>query len=383
MDNILFELMENKGFIKNQKVNADAIFHASLIELVDFIEESREVTSLETIQPHQSIFVHSASASLGGGRSPCMFIDCRLKNIAKLAQFAAFYSDQVYIKNILTDHSPHENQRLLDTDDSLRRKIYDDLIILHELRPLIESGLIRPVSTPNYCSHRLIKHGLGDDADRRFTNEHKRLSKLFLEQASIELANRREYFGVRFQGSEELIEHGSMLSVFRDIPDAIKNMPKIHARILSGETVPLSTYAKKKLKLHLLLVDTVFEAIAFHLTSSQCLGTSLLTERTLEVETINSFSENTRLESRNRIAQEHLTTIVPFANDVNVGDLVKLRHREEESFILFRKALNTAIDEYKKQKGNFTKQDAKSLYSDVIAPQLATLDIKMKAAKKD
>jgi hypothetical protein len=78
-----------------------------------------------------------------------------------------------------------------------------------------------------------------------------------------------------------------------------------------------------------------------------------------------------------------LSSIVPFIEDVALADIMKLRKREEESFISYRQALNKAIDTFRSSGDDFTVHDAQALHADVIAPSLATLDRSVEEAKKD
>ena len=63
-------------------------------------------------------------------------------------------------------------------------------------------------------------------------------------------------------------------------------------------------------------------------------------------------------------------------------DVVNLREREPEAFVLFRKALSGAIDDVKSA-GALTPSEARSIYGDVIAPGLAKLDQTIKTARKN
>jgi len=53
-----------------------------------------------------------------------------------------------------------------------------------------------------------------------------------------------------------------------------------------------------------------------------------------------------------------------------------------DAFLLFRKALNDAIDECRKQKTNFSEDDANAIYQDILRPRLANLNQKVKTARK-
>lgn len=119
------------------------------------------------------------------------------------------------------------------------------------------------------------------------------------------------------------------------------------------------------------------------MATSLSLGTMFLTERALDIELLRQLSADTSIEQRNRLLQKYLTCIVPFIDSVHPIDLVKLRQGEEASFILFRHALTRAIDEYKGQKAELTERDAKSIYGDIIQPQLARLDSKVNSARRN
>ena len=86
---------------------------------------------------------------------------------------------------------------------------------------------------------------------------------------------------------------------------------------------------------------------------------------------------------RNSIAFEALTSHVPFLPDISLKNLLKLRSREKECFILYRAALNRTINDFKCRGSGFTKHNAKELYDDVLAPELARMDRKVKQATKD
>ena len=81
--------------------------------------------------------------------------------------------------------------------------------------------------------------------------------------------------------------------------------------------------------------------------------------------------------------QKHLTSLVPFLGDVPPASVLKLRQREEESFLTYRQALNKAIDDVRAQRSDFSEREARSIYSDVVAPELARLDRAVKTARRE
>ncbi len=158
MPHILFELLENAGFIKETVINTEQIARAKRSWLVDAAVQSAELSPASSISNAGSIFSHTASLSLSGGMWPCANIECRLNRAKELAQFAAFYSDRVIMNNgLFTSVGRFEQADL----DEARSAFHDELEILIVLRPLIESGLIVPVTmSTNTCFHCLGRRAL-------------------------------------------------------------------------------------------------------------------------------------------------------------------------------------------------------------------------------
>jgi SpoVK/Ycf46/Vps4 family AAA+-type ATPase len=154
------------------------------------------------------------------------------------------------------------------------------------------------------------------------------------------------------------------------------------SQAIQGQLVPLGQNIRKRLKVHDELAEIVGNNIAYEIAKAQSLNTTLLTSKSFFPCFLNAISNNPDIEQRNLIAMQHLSSIVPFAEDIEIKELVKLRERESLSFINYRKALNDAIDELRSSKTVFTEREARVLYSDVIAPNLASLERSVNDAKK-
>ena len=139
----------------------------------------------------------------------------------------------------------------------------------------------------------------------------------------------------------------------------------------------------KDLGLHIEYAHDIVTNAIFGLATSNCLNTTFLTDNDLHIHFLNSLHSIFEISRRNLIAEKYLTSIVPFLEDIELKNIIKLRRREAEAFILYRKALNDAIDSFISYSGSFSEKDAQSLYADVIAPSLAQLDTKIKKAKRD
>jgi len=145
----------------------------------------------------------------------------------------------------------------------------------------------------------------------------------------------------------------------------------------------LSLSVASKLQAQRRFAWTVANSATFGILSSKVLKTSFLTDNPLDISFLKAVASRPEIDSRNEIAFKHLTSLVPFVADMRIPDLLKLRKREEEAFLNYRKALNEAIAEFRSLSSDFTEKEARQIYSDVIQPRLAALDKRVKVAKKD
>jgi hypothetical protein len=183
-------------------------------------------------------------------------------------------------------------------------------------------------------------------------------------------------------GPEPFFEH-EIVSSLPTVPEEIRSRPSILKRIERGETVPLSKTLSKELKLHIDFAHIAVSSVIHGLATSTSLGSSFLTGSDIEIRFLNSLQPSMELADRNQIAFDHLSSMVPFIEDVELPDVIKVRKREEDAFIAFRGALNSAIDEFTAASSNFSEKQAEQLYADVIMPSVASLNQRVKLAKKD
>ena len=160
--NPLLEFLENIGVLHDLTVDVNRIRALTANQLTDLVDEAALITSAEQLEPTVGTMTHAASLSLGGSAERCTSLSCRLKNVDQLIQFAAFYSDRVFIDNFFTQH-----RRSVKQEDMSERQfaLFNDLKVLVRLRPLIEVGLIVPVSIGGglggKCVHCWAKDAFG------------------------------------------------------------------------------------------------------------------------------------------------------------------------------------------------------------------------------
>lgn len=382
MNHLLFELLENAGFLKGSTINIDRIARAKRSELVSVAEQSAELTPTSSVTNCDPVFSHTASLTLGGGPTPCVWGECRIKRARELVQFASFYSDRIFVNNNLFSSSG----RLAQTPiDEARFAFEDELKIILVFKPLIESGLIVPVTpTTTLCYHCLGKSVLPSEDRKRFDRTFREYAQRFERETKTTLEYLEDgQVGLNITGNEKLIEHGAHFQDWGEIKQFAAEHPQLAQRLHKQKNFSLSKAQRKKFEVDADMAHSLFNDIGFEMAVSQCLKSSIVTSREVHVEILHDFVRSAELNRRNALIQKHLTCIVPFLNDVPTHDLLALRKGEEDAFIAFRQAFGKAVDEYLKSKRiKLTELDAVAIYRDLIEPELARLNQKVNSASK-
>ncbi len=378
--NEVLNILQEQDLLGKKGPKSSTISSLSLSELVDITEKIDCVVRTGHHPINDPVFSYSASLGLGGGALECGNLDCRISRINNLARFALMYSNRVFINSFFTKY------RYIKSDEEFRlakKSLYDDLIVLHQIRPLLQHGYISLVSPEmDICFSCQAKEILGENASKRFDRQYKRLQQDYLARMTAECKMDDALYAFTCAGPHPYFECKTV-RVYTETPSALMNRPKIMARVRSGKVVPMSKTLTKELGLNVEEAHFVATNAIHGLTTSRRLNTTFLTEHDLHISFLNSLHAAPEIRERNYIALKHLTSIVPFVADVALIDLIKLRQREEEAFILYRQGLNAAIRKFARPGKEFTEQDAHELYADVIAPSLAVLEHKVNKAKRD
>jgi hypothetical protein len=379
----IFSRIRRSGLGGPKGPKDEKIQSAPISALEDLSEQLSVCTSSAKLTRAKNMYAHAASLSLGGGRQWCASLGCRLQRAHELAQFAALYSDRIYVDNFLSEYHWAPRATTAAGELALRQKFLDDLKVLYALKPCIEAGVIVPFSRPiGLCAHCLAGEHLGSDGRRRLSRLYTSLVRRHEEEIRITIQLERGLYIIAFDGPELLVDHGNARYSMTSPPSGLAEMPKILARVASGERVVLSHYARNNMDIDKMLADRVIQNVAFELTASQSLGSTFLTDRQIHISALEAIGGDASQARRNAVVRQHLTAMVPFLDDLSIDDLTKVRANEAESFLAFRTALTRAIDDYRSKTGAFTAATAKELYSDVIEPALARLDRSVRGARR-
>jgi hypothetical protein len=259
----------------------------------------------------------------------------------------------------------------------------DDITLILHIYPLIKQDLIVLVTEDDLCMNCLGKAlGFGPKGRGDFKRAWDDLANEFLDRLSVTAALRQGEMLTEVSCPKPYSECARVLT-WQQVPTALLSRTRIMSQLSKGTQVALSKTMIKALDLHHDLAGDIVHSVAYHAITNRYLSASFLTNKELELAFLNRASGDTTLEWRNAIAMKYLTALVPFTIDVPVNKLSTLRSREAESFLRFRSAFNKALAEFGNRDAGFSVKVAQQIYGDVLAPELARLDDKVKRAKRD
>lgn len=378
--NQFLNIINETDLLTKDGPNPSAIDSLDISKMVGLSEALEQAIKTEYSPSKNIITSHVASSGLSADSSECNYLGCRLERINQLARFALMYSNKVFLRSFFTKYSYLESQ---DHLERAKEELYNDLTVLYEIKPLIEQGYIQLYAPEvNICFSCQARQFIGDNAATKLDIAYKCLEKDFLENMTVEAEYRDDEYAFTCNGPKKYFDH-SQIKINPDSPLALQKRPLISKKILQGQKVKLSKSLISDLGLHQEYAHDVVSNAVYGLSASTCLNSTYLTENDLHIQFLNNLQPDYDISRRNIIAAKHLSSMVPYIEDVDLKDILKLRRREEEAFIQYRQALNKAMDEFIRSKTNFTEKDAKSLHADVIAPSIAALDIRVSQAKKD
>ena len=333
MTSLIIEQLENADLISGNSVNREKIHSLNLSEILDIANESVELTTIEENKNDHTGFSHSASLSLGGSSYPCSSLQCRLDKVKHLAQFAALYSDRIYIHNFFADHLNHLDRKTPPNEEWLRKRFATDVAIYGFLRPLITAGYIIPVTPPRYCSHCFVEHILGHDDDKNLHRVFNGLIDRYTDSITATLYWHPGRYDVHIRGPESLIEHGFVGGRSLNEPPRDKLPARIPSNQAKGH-IDLQKQEISQLDLDRYLAAEVFESVLFEAAIAQILGANFLCERSLHIEILQKISKSPEHNCRNQAILDHLSCLVPFIANASPKDLLKLRNEETEAFLV-------------------------------------------------
>lgn len=360
-----FYYLEDLG-IHNQETAIKRVLDATedeLLEIVQYIHDTIPTNLL--YKETRTLFNFIANSTLGGAPHPCSSLDCRLDNINKLSRFAALYADNVLIPS---PFDKYHNKESIEKDI-----LIGDLLVLFEIRPLLEAGII------NFTSNEIpLCVECLSSAIKEFRNLEEEL-KVWDSIISDEFLNNIKFFldnendpSLLLVGPDEYGFHGEMYIKFRYyVPEAFKPY------IRRGEIVELPRDAVIKERIVDFLVAPILDDLVLQNIIGSETDITFLTHRDIDIQVLNAFHSKEEFEISNNM-YKGLSHLLPLVENVSLENIIKLREAEGEAFQVYRDALTEVVSdlEFKDEKS------FKKAYKEIIKPELNKIELILKNNKK-
>jgi hypothetical protein len=341
----LFELFRKKGV--SRKGFKETVGNWTTFQIGDFLEQCEGIAPyVKSTDLGSHKFDFAASSTLSGGCYPCIHPDCRLKQVDRVARFAALYANHVLIINPLPAHTPAV------VDQDFRLRLWGDLQVLNHVRPLLEAGIVG--LSPNYfalCDHHFVqlRH-----AERKLRREASKVLSSHLKHISIKLSQKDDYVFVQFEGPEKIFEHGSGAIIVKGTLAGVKRQGKLR-----------------------LVVDYIDGTLSDVLRQNVRGGLSYITGRDLDLDLIQA-SNKSDVDRRNQALLRAFAHSLPFIERTDIQNLVNVRKAEAEAFGVYRDSLSAALN----TASNAKLKDYPQVFNDEVLPQLHIIDLAIKNSRK-
>lgn len=359
--------------------NVDSRVRAwSRTALIDFVQTSgaalQDKEPFEVVPPAPYRF--EASAELSGLAERCDHPGCRVTKARELAQFAALYADEVYISNPFEQYDAHDPKYDLESHslDVLQDLVVGDLQVLLLLRPLIEAGIVKFRNSPyDYCEGcRARLAGPDLNLTEAYASLEHELRQAFLEGCEFYLEIDDEEVLVSVRSDQGLLDHSEPVFAYRKGVLGALGIRSDSLRIDS----PLPPDVVEDLDVLSSLVEPVLASLTLQTVSTRVHGSVFLSNRRFEVDAIGRVAPG-QMADRSRELMSGLRHAVPSVFAREVSDLVRIRRAEANSFAAYRGALSRAIAET----DGADPRDLPTIVSDIVAPEVSRLNIRLKTAK--
>jgi len=321
----LLNLLKEKDLLGKRGPRAPKIMSLSISKLEDIANEIEQVIQANHCPVENPFYSHSASLSLGGGVQECRNLDCRLSRIDRLARFTLMYSDKVYIQSFFSKYTSLERNYSNEMLELIRDDFYNDLALIHEIQHILKKGYISFFAPEtNFCFTCQAERFLGKTSAKKFSTSYKSLQDDILRNMSVTCQRKENGLVFHRDGPPPYFDHPHVIYTFHT-PGPIADRPRIVNKIEEGGSIPLSKTLIRALDFHDKKAHEIAADVIHGIATSACLNTTFLTENEIHISFINSLHHFPEMQNKNAIAHEHLSSIVPFVDDVSIKDIIKLR----------------------------------------------------------
>jgi hypothetical protein len=368
---LLFDYFYSIGLSETPKVIYQKIFSLDEPALLDFFSKSWTLVESDSSNA-SSAFDFVANSAMSAEPIPCSEIGCRLEKSERLSRLALMYSDKIRIRN---PFEKYINRYATIFDEIARKDIANDIIILFDLKPLIENRIISFTSQQHHmceeCFYEIFKI-LPKTYKKRVNSLNENISDLYFKHTKIAVLEDQDDYGqLSFEFDKEgLYDHESFVlqsvgfkNKFKKVKNR-KNKYFTEEEILKYEFFEMSFF---KEYINDLLLQNWY-SLVHH--------SNITSNRQLDIELINKLSSS-KQKTVNKLLEDTLTHTLPMYNDIPISKLLELRTNEGEAFISYRNALDSELSNLKE----YSNKELKQLYLDKIQPSIDQMRASVKSYK--
>lgn len=373
----LFEILESQGFVsENDIAKVDRLRKGKLVSLYEslystvFAAQYPAYGSGRDDPSDVDPFSYMASASMRAD-SGCLEPRCRLRKLDFLARFAAMYANHVIVP------LPLEHPDKVRGMDNCREEMYQAVTSLFALRPLIEVGIVKPVTMrTTHCEHvrpfvqemQVFVHEIAELGAKEFEDAF-RMEYQLPEKSPTGRST------VYIEGPEEFLEHGSLVVTF-DASDSWK--AKSWKFNSDGRTL---LKGRKKLYFVREVFNTIADDTTFYLAYGQQGRSRLLTDKQGDALLLELLNQDEELQSTSA-ALELLGHSVPILAEIPLATLIRIRREERDSFEAYRRALTSLTAGVLAETGSLTTEAARDAFKTQLEPEIEKIQAEVRAERR-
>lgn len=308
-----------------------------------------------------------SNTQLRGGPYPCSHLKCRTKRVRQLAIFASLYADQVLIPDPFWFF---QNRR-----DDLVSRIFlvGDLLMLKELRPLLEAGIIRiaPAVFPVCQAAKEMFDRESDRLARDLEEAGSLMSDEYVSRCSFQSELGSSGACISVNGPEQLVEHGETIAA---------NLPPVLRSKIEDDPSYTPTESEQRFIARELFVDPVLDDLMLQNWITRFYDVRYLSDRTLD-EILVGLIDDRSLRIHTAQLAEGITHTVPVLHNADIEELLEIRMEEGEAFSVYRNSLETLVRRARESEP--TAEAIREEFNENVKPEIDRLEAVVRAKKEE
>jgi hypothetical protein len=311
--------------------------------------------------PATSPFDFVSSSQLAGGPHPCSYLGCRSNRLAEVSRFAALYANSVVIPDPVSLNSDVRPDAT---------EVAADIVLLQQIRPLVEAGIIRFSDTTGHVCRDCLAEKLPGAYRSDVESFLAIIDEALLKDSHFRLVMNRGELVFEWNGPPDLLRHGGIIYSVADLRrENAQVLAPLKPRKLNADRLVKSGFLRS-------FWGHIADDLLMQNWYATACGTSYLTDRSTDLEIINRVSTATAA-AINKAVSEAFSHGLPYLGDVSLDVLLRLRKEEGEAFAVYQDSMRRAFKELTEP----TLDRARELFADVVLPEVNGIDAAIRRSR--